>query len=251
MSDETINLWIHGLSGRMGQVLMSQVVQLNDQWRFIGGTSVNDFETKKSKLLEAHVIIDFSSVAGNLVLLNFLEQQDVVVNHVVVCTTGLEKKVLDRWQKLAIESKGNVLIAPNTSLGIALSLKGALSVSSTLLTNNFDLEIEETHHKHKQDLPSGTAYYLADHLAKKHELHITTHRSNARQANELGLHASRGGGVFGEHRIRFLGEHEEVTITHRAYSRELFAKGALYLGRWLFCQDKSKCYGLSDVYEFF
>ena len=249
MHKEKTKVWINGLSGKMGQVLSQQIKIDKNNWNLLGGSSLEDFVIKKNQLLEAHLVIDFSSRDGSEALARFVEKSSCPPMGFLICSTGLKESTLATWKKLAHEKNLRVLIAPNTSLGIALALKSSLLVSSTLLQNNFDIEIEETHHKHKKDLPSGTALYLADHLAQKNNLKINKNRNTVREKNEIGIQASRGGGVFGEHKIRFLGEHEEITIMHRSYSRDLFAQGAMYLGQWLVNKKECGLYELFDVHQ--
>jgi 4-hydroxy-tetrahydrodipicolinate reductase len=94
----------------------------------------------------------------------------------------------------------------------------------------FDIEITETHHRMKADAPSGTALLLADviHSALPGST-IDFNRTGARKKNSIGVHSVRGGGIFGEHDIRLISDDEELSISHRAFSRALFAKGALSL----------------------
>ena len=117
---------------------------------------------------------------------------------------------------------------------------------------SFDIEMHETHHRGKKDAPSGTARLIAHVLAQGGEnlepLKIIDHRLGVRSADELGISSSRGGVVFGEHEIRFLGMSEEITVTHRALQRELFVDGALTLMKWLLCQ-KPGFYRVLDTLE--
>ena len=97
------------------------------------------------------------------------------------------------------------------------------------------------------DAPSGTALFLAENVAKASKgLKVCQNRDGKRLDHEIGVHALRGGGVFGEHEIRFMSPSEEISISHKAYSRELFAKGALVLGKWLSSQESGK-YSLFDI----
>jgi 4-hydroxy-tetrahydrodipicolinate reductase len=129
------------------------------------------------------------------------------------------------------------LILQNVARQAARALKG----------KGFDIEIVESHHRNKVDSPSGTALLLAKNISEEiPKSEIISSRKSKRRAEEIGVHSIRGGNVFGEHHISFLGDSEEIVFSHRALSRSLFANGALVLGKWL-ADRKPGFYGLSDV----
>jgi 4-hydroxy-tetrahydrodipicolinate reductase len=192
------------------------------------------------------LIIDFSGIDGNQTLVEALETLSTKNQRlaVLVGTTGLSPEDLARWKKLP----QRVLIAPNTSLGILKLAKAAQVSAPALYHAGFDIEITETHHNRKKDAPSGTALFLAEAIREVlPELELTTHRDGVRSRRQLGLHAIRGGGVVGEHDIRFISDTEEVKLSHRAFSRSLFAEGALHLGLWLTTKPAGQQYKLLDV----
>ena len=239
-------LWIFGVSGRMGQEIKSLASE-QEQISFLGGSEENTSrENTLSGVAGADLVLDFSGAHGNKSLLNLLADERLEKKAIVIGSTGISAEDLQSWRALAKEFSHNILLAPNTSLGIYLSLQAALNIASICTGHGFDLEIEETHHKYKKDSPSGTAVYLANQLAEETSLKPVFNREGTRQEKEIGVQATRGGGVFGEHKIRFLGEHEEISIAHRAYSRTLFAKGALILGHWILKQQAG-FYEISDI----
>ena len=236
MSTIQKKLWIFGISGRMGQEIQGLCME-HKNLNLIGGTAEDTtLESTHEGLNNTDLILDFSGATGNKALLNLLLDQKVKRKSILIGSTGISAEDQGKWKNLASDFSHNILLAPNTSLGIYLSLQAALNIASICTSHGFDLEVEETHHKHKKDSPSGTAVYLADQLAQETSLSPVYHRSGVRQDKEIGVQVTRGGGVFGEHKIRFLGEHEEISISHRAYSRALFAKGALILGQWILKQ---------------
>ncbi|MFK7823401.1 MAG: 4-hydroxy-tetrahydrodipicolinate reductase [Oligoflexales bacterium] len=246
MKSEQKNLWIFGISGRMGQEIQD-LSHHQKQINLLGGTEEDtSLKTNVSGVGEADLVLDFSGANGNKALLNLLADERLEKKAILIGSTGISSEDLNRWKDLASEFSHNILLAPNTSLGIYLSLQAALNIASICTGHGFDLEIEETHHKHKKDSPSGTAVYLAKQLAEETSFNPVYGRDNIRHDKEIGVQATRGGGVFGEHKIRFLGEHEEISISHRAYSRTLFAKGALVLGHWILKQ-KPGLYQISDI----
>jgi len=240
-----VKVWINGLSGRMGQILKDQVVA-DKSFSFISGASVDYFDLEVQKLDKTELVIDFSSVDGSHALASYVnEQKSLPKQSYLICTTGLSHDTTALWKSIA-EKGHRVLLAANTSLGIYLTLQSALKIAPVAKSEGFDLVIEDSHHRYKVDSPSGTALFLANELAAQNKLTVKTEAGQAWSAESLPVTAVRGGGIFGEHTIRMIGDHEEISITHRAFSRELFAKGALFLGRWLSSQ-KSGFYSLNDV----
>jgi 4-hydroxy-tetrahydrodipicolinate reductase len=169
----------------------------------------------------------------------------------VVCTTGLSEATIAAAHEAA--RKIPLMIAANTSLGVAV-LQAALRLATRALPG-YACEIVELHHGHKRDAPSGTALRLAEVVKEaRPQAHIVTGREGlvgAREANELGVLAVRGGGVVGEHTAYLFGEHERLELTHRAQDRDLFAHGALTAARWLAAQPAGfyrieQCLGLGE-----
>ena len=276
--ERTIGLWLHGASGRMGveirRVLSEtpspprQGGETQPKWRFLGGSGrvfegdpfhqgrpvTAELLARELARKELALLLDFSTVEGNELLLRSFQLAakatpgDLRGKALVIGTTGLPPGRLPEWEKLAAAESLRLLIAPNTSIGVLVLLRAALASVLPLSRLGFDIEMTETHHRHKRDAPSGTATFLANALAdaSRGSLNVTTSRTGARAPGELGVHAVRGGGIVGEHEIRILGDHEELTLRHRALSRSLFASGALVLGRWLLAKP-SGIYGLGDV----
>lgn len=260
-SDEPLRLWLHGASGRMGREIQQAVEADREHFCFVGGSS-RTFEGEAfyqgrpvtpgllgDRLLKdkPSVVIDFSTVEGNIVLRAALREGMVLGARVLIGTTGLGPDDLAAWSALAKEMDLTILMAPNTSVGILLTAQAALKTAAPLARLGFDIEVTETHHRMKKDAPSGTAKFLAQTLANQIPgLRVVHDRQDERKPGEIGVHAVRGGGVVGEHEIRMMGDFEEITITHRAFSRSLFASGALVLARWLDRQSPG-FYSLLDV----
>ena len=174
------------------------------------------------------VLIDFSSPEG---ILNAL---DLALNRgssLVSGTTGLGEEHF-RALKDASEKIG-VFYASNFSMGITVLAKIAVDTADYLLDS--DIEIVEAHHNRKADSPSGTALSLAGKIAetrgeKLENLAIYGRdrgKTGPRSNNQIGIHAVRGGGIIGEHKIMYILPHEMVVLEHRAFSRDVFAAGAL------------------------
>lgn len=233
----------------MGQAIQTALTINSHGFRLIGGSDAMPARELAQALAQSAVeaIVDFSTPDGNALLLKAVTIGKIKNRRVLIGTTGLSPKALDAWGKAAKAQSLTLLVAPNTSIGVLVGLKAALVAVAPLFGLGFDVEIVETHHRAKKDAPSGTARFFADNLA--HQLKgatVTTQRKAARQPQEIGVHAVRGGGVFGEHEIRILGDHEELKISHRAFSRQLFATGALVLAGWLM-QQKPGRHILADI----
>jgi 4-hydroxy-tetrahydrodipicolinate reductase len=138
------------------------------------------------------------------------------------------------------------------SLGVNV-LFGLLAQAAKALGDDYDVEIVELHHRQKKDAPSGTALAMASVLAEALERDLATTARHGRQGNvgarareEIGLHAVRGGDIVGEHTAYFCGLGERLEITHRASSRETFARGAVRAAEWLRDRDPG-LYDMQDV----
>jgi 4-hydroxy-tetrahydrodipicolinate reductase len=145
-----------------------------------------------------------------------------------------------------------VVLSPNMSVGVNV-LFGLLTVAARALGNSYDVELAELHHRAKRDAPSGTALEMARVLAEAlgRDLGQTgvygRHGDvGSRSTEEIGVMALRGGDVVGEHTVYFFGEGERVELTHRATSRDQFAKGALRAANWVVAQ-RPGLYDMADV----
>jgi 4-hydroxy-tetrahydrodipicolinate reductase len=183
---------------------------------------------------EADVWIDFSSAASAAAHAQAAAQAGAAL---VVGTTGLGAAERDQLGQAA--ARVPVVLSPNMSVGINVLLR-LVAEAARALGPGYDLEIVETHHRHKRDAPSGTALRLAEALAEAtgRNLEKTARYARhgdvgARTAQEIGLQTLRGGDVVGDHTVFFLGLGERIEITHRASSRETFARGAVRAALWL------------------
>lgn len=250
-------VWINGLSGRMGLELQTLIAS-SERWDLVGGTGLGelidretgisdtDWKRLPESLARTDVLIDFSAPAGNAELLKFFQESNVKDKAVLIGTTGLSADQRNAWKSLAKERGLRLLLAPNTSLGVLLTLKVSQQLAGVLNKFDFDIEVVESHHRAKIDAPSGTAKFLAEGVAKTVDKQTIYGRTGKRQPNEVGVASLRGGSVFGEHEIRFLGDNEELVVSHRALSRTLFAQGALLLAGWIVTRSPGH-YGLEDI----
>ena len=247
-----VEVILHGCNGRMGQML-SELISKDEEMKVVAGIepsgeAKNDYPIYKSfdELKEtADVIIDFSTASAIDGLLDYCEKTHTPL---VLCSTGLSEAQLGRVERLAKVSA--VLVSANMSLGINVLLKLLKNVTKTLYGNGFDIEIVEKHHNQKLDAPSGTALALADVMKEElDDISYNLDRSKVRkkrERNEIGISAVRGGTIVGEHEVIFAGTDEVIEIKHTAYSRAIFAKGAMSAAKFLSGKSAGK-YSMSDV----
>jgi len=166
----------------------------------------------------------------------------------VIATTGYcdgEMVLIDEAaRRIPIFQSGNM------SLGILL-LKQLARQAAQVLGEGFDIEIVEAHHNQKVDAPSGTAYILAGAVneglaSPRGYTYERQGRREARPGDEIGIHSIRGGTVPGEHTVIFAGFDEVVELTHRAYSKRIFAAGCLAAAQWLADKPAGR-YGMDDM----
>ena len=180
----------------------------------------------------ADVVLDFSSDAGTRDALRIADQTNAAL---LIGTTALTEQTLEEINKTFFRRA--VIVAPNTSLGVA-ALRACVKNVARVLGNSFECSIVESHHKHKKDAPSGTALALAQDL----------NESGARIMPDQ-IHALRGGDVVGEHTGRFAGPGEYIELTHHALSRDVFVRGALAAAAWLRGRQPGS-YSMEDVLGF-
>ncbi len=193
---------------------------------------------------KADAMIDFSNPEAVLARLPECVKRKIAV---VVGTTGLTEDHVREIKKAAV--KIPILLSSNMSFGVNLLFKITEDVARAL-GPEFDVEIVETHHRMKKDAPSGTALSLAKGIAAARGgagiVHGRSGLVGERKRGEIAVHAVRGGDIVGEHTIYYLTDGESFEITHRARTREIFARGALRISRVL-AKKKPGLYSFRDL----
>ena len=192
------------------------------------------------------MIVDFSSPKVFDAMLDYALANKLPV---VVCTTGLSEEQIARLDS-AVEQIA-VLRSANMSLGVNLLIKLVKEAAQTLAKAGFDIEIVERHHNQKKDAPSGTALALADSINEGLDnayeyVYDRSDRVQKRDPKEIGISAVRGGNIPGTHEVIFAGMDEVVELTHLAYSRSIFGKGAISAAKFL-AGKSPKFYSMADV----
>ena len=248
-----IRVLLHGCNGHMGRVVDS-IIGADDAIEVVAGvdpyTGVENnypvFETIDKCDIDADVVIDFSSATAVDALLEYCQKKKLPV---VLCSTGLSDEQLIRANEISQETA--VLRSGNMSLGINTIIDLLEKATKVFTEAGFDVEIVEKHHNRKLDSPSGTALMLADavndNAGGDYEYVYDRHeRREKRPKKEIGISAVRGGTIVGDHDVIFAGEDEVITISHRAYSRNVFAKGAVEAAKFL-ADKKSGMFDMQDV----
>ena len=244
---------MHGCNGRMGHVI-ADLVQSDENIEIVAGVDAFGentynfpvFDSIEKCDVEADVLIDFSTASAVDNLLKVCADKKLPV---VLCTTGLSDEQLELVQ--ATSKKIAVLKSANMSVGINTLMKVLKEISPLLDAAGFDIEIVEKHHNQKLDAPSGTALALADSvndsLSEKCEyVYDRSARREKRPRKEIGISAVRGGTIVGDHDVIFAGTDEVITLSHRAYSRSVFAKGAIEAAKFL-AGKPAGMYDMSNV----
>ena len=261
-----ISVIIDGACGRMGKMIAQGVVTQSDM-KLVGaieysghpqlgqdvaevagvGTIGVPISDNLSEVLdEADVVIEFTAPSASI---EHLRDVCDAGKTMVLATTGFTGAELAEVHELA--EKIPCVMAPNMSVGVNVMLQ-AVQLVAKALGDDYDVEVIEAHHNQKADSPSGTALRIAEVLAESLDRNLAEVGAygrhgmvGARPEKEIGIHAIRGGDISGDHTVLYAGAGERIEITHRAHTREAFAKGAIRAARWVVDAPK----GLHDIAE--
>lgn len=246
-----IQIAICGANGKMGHTVASCIAD-RDDCKVVAGIDVNtaassDFPivaTPEELPCVPDVIVDFSNPASLDGLISYGKAHHTPL---VLATTGYSDTQIEQIKTASQEIP--IFFTFNMSLGINLLVQLAKKAAD-ILGDQFDIEIVEKHHNQKIDAPSGTALMLADAVNetldnKYHYVYDRHDRREKREKNEIGIHSIRGGTIVGEHDVIFAGNDEVITLSHQAYSKKVFAVGAVNAAVYL--HDKPA--GLYDMQQ--
>ena len=242
---------IAGALGRMGNNLINSALS-NNNVELVGVFDVNDIDpsfinknqiqenvstTREESFEKADIVIDFTTPKA---LFNFTEAAVSNNTGLVIGTTGLDESHFNLLKQTSNSTK--VFYAPNMSYGVNTFFEIARKAAKHL--KDFDIEIIETHHRHKKDAPSGTALKLGEEIVA--ELGLSKSNFNfkrqdqegQRKENEIGFSSIRGGNIPGEHTVIFHGDNESIELTHKAHNRKIFSDGAIQAAVWLSSKEK-------------
>ena len=259
-----MKLAIAGASGRMGRMLIEAALAQPDATitaaldradsptagrdcaEFLGRSTGVPVVSDLSSLREADVLIDFTRPEATLAHVRACAAAGV---NMVIGTTGFDDA--GKQAISAAAKKIAIVFAPNMGVGVNAMLK-LLDQAARILNEGYDVEIIETHHKHKVDAPSGTALKMGEVIAaargdKLDDVAVYAREGDVgeRKAGAIGFSSIRGGDVIGDHTVLFAGVGERIEITHKASNRMTYALGSMRAARFL----TGRRTGLYDMFD--
>ena len=242
-----INITITGALGKMGKILIKRISKNKNLKLFSltdlkSGKNIDGIKTQKNNLeafKRTDVIIDFSRPEASIEILNYAKK---LKKKVVIGTTGFTKKqnhlIKNYSKKIAIFKSGNM------SLGINL-LEYIVNILAKKIPNDYRIGIIDDHHKKKVDYPSGTALMLANATSKGKNKNLESikgkiflNKPGSLQKNKINFFIIRKGNTIGKHSVNFNNNAENIELKHTAFSRDLFADGALNAAAWISKKNK-------------
>ena len=252
-----INITITGALGRMGKILIKRISKNKNLKLFSltdikSGKSINGIKTQKNNIeafKKTDVIIDFSRPKASLEILNYAKK---LKKRVVIGTTGFTEKqnnlVKNYSKKIAIFKSGNM------SLGINL-LEYIVNILSKKIPSDYHIGINDDHHRKKIDYPSGTALMLANAVSKGKNKSLESikgktflNKKGNLQKNKINFFITRQGKTIGKHSVLFNNKIENIELKHTAFSRELFADGALNAAIWVSKKNRG-LFNMQDTFN--
>ncbi len=241
---EKLKVAVAGSSGRMGKMLIDAINASSD-CELAGQLDIGiDIH---AELQDADYLIDFTRPEGTMAHIKVCQELNVKM---VIGTTGFNDA--EKAEINAASKNIAIMLAPNMSVGVNVTLK-LLEMAAKAMSTGYDIEIIETHHRHKVDAPSGTALKMGEVIAdalgrdlKGHAVFARQGITGARDPQAIGFSAIRGGDIVGDHTVMFAGTGERIEITHKSSNREGYALGALRAVRYLATQ-KTGVFDMFDV----
>lgn len=268
-----IKVAVTGASGRMGSKIIKNVLEAEDlelvaaieapkastlgrdAGEVIGigtiGVEITPAGELRTVLAETKpdVLVDFTIANAAVETIKITTESKV---NLVVGTTGFSDEQLNWIEKVIANNNVRAVITPNMAVGVNVFFK--ILKDLTPILADYDIEIIEAHHKHKQDAPSGTAVHayeiIADELGRdtcEVGVYGREGQVGARTKEEIGLHAVRGGDIVGDHTVLYAGDGERLEIIHRASSRQAFVSGVIKAIRYVVTAPEGKISDMADV----
>jgi 4-hydroxy-tetrahydrodipicolinate reductase len=252
-----INITITGALGKMGKILIKRISKNRNLKLFSltdlkSGKTINGIKTQKNNLAafkKTDIIIDFSRPKASIEILNYAKK---LKKKVVIGTTGFTKQqnnLIKKYsKKIAIFKSGNM------SLGINL-LEYLVNILSKKIPSNYYIGINDDHHRKKVDYPSGTALMLAKAVSKGKNKNLESikgktflNKKGSLQKDKINFFITRKGNTIGKHSVLFNSKIENIELKHTAFSRELFADGALNAAVWISKKNKG-LFNMQDMFR--
>jgi 4-hydroxy-tetrahydrodipicolinate reductase len=213
----------------------------------VGAVGVTITSEPAAAITAGRVLVEFSVPEASLEHLRLVAAAGACA---VIGTTGFS--AAQRAEIEALGRRAAIMQAPNMSVAVTLAFK-LLPIMARALGDDYDVEITEIHHRFKKDAPSGTAVRMAEVVAEalgrdlgKVGVYGRQGLPGERTPKEIGVMSLRAGDVVGEHTVSFGALGERLELTHRAHSRDTFARGALRAARWVVGRPPG-LYSMADV----
>ena len=263
-----IKIAISGVLGRMGKTI-AKLAHEDTNIEIVAGIENPDCAHSHDTIgevigveLNAPIITDLAEIIDKIdVVIEFSNSTEAAISHLrllsadknkkgmVIGTTGFDEKQIEEIKELSKNIP--VVLAPNMSIGVNLLFKLVQEAAKALKGKGYDIEVIEMHHRFKKDAPSGTAVRIVDILKEETGIENIVYGREGdypegRPSEEIAVFALRGGDVVGDHTIIFAGLGERIELTHKAGSRDIFAKGAVEAAKWV-KDKKPNLYDMMDV----
>jgi len=269
----TVEIGILGADGRMGEAVIRAIAEANGvqlgaaltapgspglgkDAGLLSGLEPNGIkltDNMKAGLNACDVLIDFSAPKAAIKAADILSSENCRCRAMVSGTTGFTEAENESFDNMS--GAFALLRAGNFSPGVT-ALSVLVELATEKLGADWDIEILEMHHRHKVDAPSGTALLLGEAAAKGRGIKLKDNQvlsregqTGARNEGDIGFAVLRGGGVIGRHDVKLATEREMITLSHDAFDRSVFARGAVSAAVWL-AQQKKGLYSMRDVLGF-
>ncbi len=230
---------ICGALGRMGTTIANMVIE-NPDFEFVGGVDIRDGTVLGKPVVPSEklaafidevkpdVMIDFTVAAATMINAKIAAKKGVAL---VIGTTGFTPE----QDAELLDAIKNVPVVKTTNFSVGVNIFWELVRDAASRLGDYDIEVIEAHHRHKKDAPSGTAKtilkVIQEEVGKREEMY--GREGMTERKNEIGVHVIRGGDVVGDHTVQFHQNYETIELTHRAYDRAVFARGAVRAAAWV------------------
>lgn len=243
---------ICGALGRMGTMIGNMVLE-NPELELVGGVDIREGSIHGKPVVSSEtlgafidrakpdVMIDFTVAAATMINAKIAAEKGVAL---VIGTTGFTPE----QDAELIEAIKNVPVVKTTNFSVGVNIFWELVREAAKRLGDYDIEVIEAHHRHKKDAPSGTAKtilkILEDETGKHEEMY--GRQGMTERKDEIGVHVIRGGDIVGDHTVQFHQNYETIELTHRAYDRAVFSRGAVRAAAWV-PEQKPGVYTMKEV----
>lgn len=229
---------ICGAFGRMGTTI-AQMVMENPELEFAGGVDIREGELHGKPVVTSENLASFIDEAKPDVMIDFTVAAATMVNAKIAAAKGVALVIgttgfTPEQDAELLDAIKNVPVVKTTNFSVGVNIFWELVREAAKRLGDYDIEVIEAHHRHKKDAPSGTAKtilrVLEEETGKTEEMYGRCGMTERK--GEIGVHVIRGGNVVGDHSVQFHQNYETIELSHRAYDRAVFARGAVRAAAW-------------------